>query len=136
MALIPANPINANTYLPGTQVIPGALLITAITKAYPMVVTITDSDGNTYIAGQNVRLDIPVAYGMQQANGLIGTILSISGDDFSLDINSSTFDTFAIPAANIYIIKPASLSPAGSRNLQYSNATSKVAFQNLNNEGN
>lgn len=136
MPLIPANPIDANTYLAPTQVIPGALLISAISRAYPMVVTIVDSDVNTYIAGQLVRLDVPHSYGMFQANGLIGEIKSISGDDFTLDINSSGFDIFAIPGAGNTIPRPASLSPAGSRNLSYNNSTSQVSFQNLNNEGN
>lgn len=136
MPLIPPNPINANTYLPGTQVIPGFLLITAITQAYPMVVSITNSPGNTYIPGQVVRLNIPPAYGMQQANGLQASIMSINGTDFSLNINSSLFDTFAVPAPSIYTIEPATLSPAGSSNLQYSNSSSQVAFQNLNNQGN
>src|SRR3990167_6463173 len=136
MALIPANPIDANTYLPGTLVIPGSLLITAITRAYPMVVTITDSTVNTYIVGQLVRLDIPVTYGMQQADGLIGQITVISGTDFSLSINSSGFDAFVVPGAGTTIARPASLSPAGSRNLEYNNSTRQVAFQNLNNIGN
>lgn len=127
-------PNNANTFLPPTPVIPGMLIITNITRAYPMVVTITDSDENTYIASQAVYLSVPASYKMVQANALTGVILSINGTNFSLDIDSRNFDTFvAAPAGKT---QPASLSPAGSRNLQYSNSTDKVPFQSLNNQGN
>lgn len=136
MVVFPNAPNNANTYLPPVLVIPGALLITAITRSYPMVVSIVDSEVNTYIAGQNVLLTVPPSYGMTQANGLFGTILSISGTDFSLDLDSSGFDAFVVPGAGVTIERPASLSPYGSRNLQYNNGTNKVAFQNLNNVGN
>lgn len=128
---------NANTYLPPAVVVPGNLLITAITNAYPMVVTITDSDANTYIPGQLVTLTVPDSYGMFQANGLTGEIISIDGTDFSLNIDSRGFDVFAVPGAGVTISRPASLSPGGSRNLVFSNDATQVAFQNLNNnEGN
>src|ERR1700679_1012323 len=89
--------MSANVYLPGTVVIPGFLLISAISNSYPMVVTIVNSSENTYVPNQVVRLFIPNSYGMQQANGLSGEILSINGLNFSLDINSSQFDIFVVP---------------------------------------
>ncbi len=102
--MIPPNPINANTYLPGVQVIPGDLLITAITQAYPMAVTFINNSGNTYIAGQNVRLVIPTIYGMQQANGLIGTILTVDDMNYILylNIDSTNFDPFWYPGTYVY----------------------------------
>lgn len=124
---------DANTYLPPTVLTPGFLLITAITQTYPMVITITDSDENSYIAGQLVRLTIPSSYGMFQANQLTGKIVSIDDTAFSVDIDARLFDAFSIPASGT---TPASLAPAGSRNLEYSNSTNKVAFQSLNNQGN
>lgn len=127
---------SSNTYLPPTVVIPGSLLITAITQTNPMVVTITDSDENTYIVGQLVRLTVPPAYGMTQANQLTGQILAINASNFTLDIDATQFDVFVIPGPGIAISRPASLCPAGSRNLQYNNFTNKVPFQNLNNIGN
>lgn len=231
MPLIPPNPINANTYLPPATVIPGDLLITAISQSYPMQVTFINSSENTYISGQNVRLVIPTVYGMQQANGLTGTILSVDDVNFifSLDIDSTNFDPFWYPGTfvfsnvpqvvkfnqgSIYMInlvglpstasvvpgtvnvglkgnfytdpgldgilvgsiggagtinysngfiqvntfnaglsngtifgfsytisflgniQPASMCPSGSKNLQYSNLSGQVAFQNLNNIGN
>jgi hypothetical protein len=128
---------NANVYLPGTIAIPSSLNITAITQDYPMVCTIvvnSVTESNTYIAGQVVRLFVPYTYGMFQANGLQGKILSVSGSNISLDIDSRNFDVFAIPASNAE--QPASLAPCGSQNLEYSNLTDSVGFQSLNNRGN
>ena len=129
-------PNNSNTYLPGTITIPSALEITAITQSFPMVITTTMNEAqvNTYIPGQLVRLFIPNSYGMQQANGLTGQITDVTGSDITVNIDSTLFDSFSVPAGNAE--QPASLSPSGSRNLEYSNTTNKVAFQSLNNRGN
>ena len=126
-------PNNANIFLPPVIVIPGSLLITSITNAYPMVVTITNKSSNTYIPGMLVYFTIPPAYGMFQLNGMTGQILAINGINFTIDIDSTVFDIFTIPSSGE---QPASLSPAGSRNLTYSNFTNQVAFQDLNNVGN
>jgi len=128
----------ANQYLPGVITTPSSLLITAITQSNPMVITVeignSSTEANTYIAGMAVKLFVPISYGMYQANGLVGTIKSISGYDFTLDINSSPFDAFVIPSTGE---TPASISPAGSRNLQYDNSNvGIVPFKSLNNQGN
>ncbi len=126
--------MSANTFLPPTPVIPGFLVITAITQTNPMVVTITDSDENTYIAGQAVYLSVPASYGMFQANALTGSILAINSTNFTLNIEATQFDAFVVPATGKE--QPATMSPAGSRNLQYSNSSNRVAFQSLSNQGN
>lgn len=127
-----------NIYLSPVIQTPSALLITAITQASPMVITVqienTSTQANTYIVGMAVKLTIPVTYGMIQANNLVGTILAISGSNFSLNIDSSQFDAFVVPSGNVE--QPATISPSGSRNLQYSNSTDAVPFQSLNNIGN
>lgn len=130
-------PNNANTYLPGTIQIPSSLLITGITNSFPMIVTVSVDPvtaSNTYIAGQLVKLLIPNPYRMFQANGLVGQILSVNGLDLRLNIDSSQFDQFVIPSGNVE--QPASLSPAGSRNLAFNNNTGQVPFQSLNDRGN
>lgn len=127
---------NVNVYLPGVIQIPSALEITAITNSYPMVVTTIEdpvTQENVYIPGQLVRLNIPFLYGMQQANQKTYKILSVSGNDLRLDVNSTNFDTFSVPLTGT---KPASLAPAGANNLQFSNSTNQEAFQSLNNRGN
>lgn len=130
----------ANQYLPPVIQIPSALEITAITRALPMVITVqignSSTEVNTYIVGQAVRLFIPRTYGMYQANNLVGTIMAINNDEFTLNINSSQFDAFSVPAG-ITVEQPATISPAGSRNYQYTNGSSlAVPFHSYNNIGN
>lgn len=130
----------ANQYLPGVNTIPNSLVITGITKTGPMVVTTTlvntapNPRVNTYQIGMNVRLYVPRTYGMYQANGLVGTILALSGNVFTLNLDSTLFDTFTVPMT--LVETPASLSPYGSRNLEFNNSTNEVPFQSLNNIGN
>ena len=127
-----------NIYLPPVIQIPSSLLITAVTNALAMVVSVevgNESTGaNTYIVGMSVKMFVPISYGMYQANNLVGTIIAINGGDFTLNINSSSFDLFVIPSG--LAVTPASISPAGSRNLQYNNNSGPVPFQSLNNRGN
>lgn len=130
----------SNQYLKGVNTIPNSLLITAITRAYPMIVTTTLVNNepnprvNTYHVGMNVKLFVPWSYGMYQANGKIGQIKAISGNVFMLDLDSTLFDAFSIPSGNVET--PASFAPFGSKNLEYDNTTNKVPFQSLNNIGN
>lgn len=128
----------ANTYLPGVITTPSSLVVTAATRSYPMVITVSVenvAEVQNYSVGMAVRLFVPRSYGMLQANGLTGTITAISGSDFTLDIDSSLFDAFVTPSSTAP--QPASVSPAGSRNLTYTNNTSStVPFHSLNNIGN
>lgn len=127
---------NANVYLPGTIQIPSSLELVAATQTNPMEITVSVNAitaSNTYREGQLIKLNIPFGYGMQQANGLTVKILEVSGNNFILDINSSQFDPFSIPATGT---KPASIAPSGSNNLQMSNTTNQISFQSLNNRGN
>lgn len=127
-----------NQYLPQVVTIPSSLLITAITQSSPMVITVavnsSVSEANTYIVGMAIKLNVPQTYGMFQANNLIGTIIAVNGNQFTLNINSSAFDPFVPPSGNV--LQPATISPFGSRNLQYDNTTGDVPFQSLNNIGN
>ena|SRR5574338_122113 len=129
-------PNNSNVYLPGTIQVPSTLQITAITRAYPAVMTVSVNSTtaeNTYIAGQLLKLTIPFNYGMQQANGQTVQILDVSGNDITIDLNTTQFDAFSVPGSGEM---PASAAPAGSRNLQFSNSTYYVPFQSFNNTGN
>jgi hypothetical protein len=126
----------ANQYLPGVIQIPSMLLITAITQSFPMGVSfsVPSTGSNTYVVGQLVRLTVPQTWGMFQANGLVGRILAIDTSTMTLNIDSTLFDAF-IDGSNSSET-PASLAPAGSQNLQFSNSTNQVGFQSLNNIGN
>ena len=127
-----------NQYLVPVIQIPSSLLVTAITQSSPMVITVQigneTTEANTYIVGMAVRLFVPISYGMYQANNLVGTIIGINGSNFTLNLDSSLFDAFIIPSG--LAVTPASISPAGSRNLEYNNFTDFVPFQSLNNIGN
>jgi hypothetical protein len=107
----------ANSYLPPSPLVPMFLLISNITQANPMVVTVTNEiPANQYIVGQLVYLNVPYDYGMYQANALTLQITAINGLNFSLSADSTQFDPFVIPPSGIFYPRPASLSPAGSRN--------------------
>lgn len=128
-----------NIYLAPNIFVPSSLLITNITQSVPMQVTVSVSEpsteANTYIVGMAIRLFVPITYGMKQANNLVGTIIAINGSTFTLSLDSTNFDPFVIPAGGVE--SPASISPAGSRNLQYDNTNVQfVPFQSLNNIGN
>lgn len=130
-------PNNSNTYLPGVIAIPSSLTLVALTNAYPAVATVSvnsATESNTYIAGQCVKLNVPIQYGMFQANGLTPTILSVDGNDLTLDLNTFEFDAFTIPSGSNFQV--ATIAPNGSRNLTINNNTALVPFQSLNDIGN
>ncbi len=113
-----------NTYLPICPVAPNVLLISNITQTNPMVVTVTTP--NSYVLGQVIHLTVPEDYGMLQADQLNGKITSISGLNFSLNIDATQFDAFVTPIAGVM---PASISPAGSNNIYNFNF---VPFHSIN----
>ncbi len=124
-----------NQYLPGVITIPSSLLITGMTRACPMTITFTvpSTSSNTYQVGQLVKLFVPRTWGMYQADGLIGKILTVGATTMTVNIDSTQFDTFVDGSSSAET--PASLAPFGSSNVQYDNTTN-VAFKSLNNIGN
>lgn len=94
---------------------PAMRLIDSITNAFPAVVTTTFA--HQYKDGTVVRLDIPPADGMQQANQLTGAILVINPTSFYIDIDTTHFEPFVIPsvvASNTFIC--AFVVPVGELN--------------------
>lgn len=128
--------MSANQYLPPVIAIPSALEITNMTQSFPMVITISNNTDqeNTYQAKQLIKLFIPRGYGMFQANEAICEIISVNGNDILVNIDSTNFDAFINPPPNTE--QPASLSPSGSRNLEFNNNSRLVPFQSFNNRGN
>jgi hypothetical protein len=76
---------------------PAVKLISAITQADPAVIT-TQSD-HGYVTGTIVRIRVPKADGMIQIDGLKGPITVLSDTQFSIPINTTSFDAFAIPGS-------------------------------------
>ena len=75
--------------------------ILSITNAFPAVIT-TTFDGSTagvnqYQNGMIVRLRIPYSYGMQGADQFEGPVTVISTTSFSLPIDTTLFEPFAVP---------------------------------------
>src|SRR5581483_2171142 len=100
---------------------PAMRIITAITNANPAVVT--TSFAHNYVSLTIVRLDIPRGFGMQQANQLTGTIIVLSPTTFSISIDSTQFDAFAVPGgAN----QQAQVVPIGEDNSILTAATVNV----------
>lgn len=109
---------------------PAMRAIIAISKANPLSVT-TSLDGvnpgdHDYIDGLIVRLDIPPGFGMLQANQLFGPITVTSATTFTMPINSTTFDTFAIPVTFPYSQQSAQSVPFAELNNQLTGATVNV----------
>ena len=83
---------------------PAMRLIASITQSCPAIVTTTFA--HQYFTGTIVRLDIPIADGMQQADQFVGPILVTSDTTFAIALDTTNFDAFAIPG-----------SPAPSQNI-------------------
>lgn len=118
--------MSANTYLPGSPVVPTFLIITSITQSNPCQLTV--STPNSYIPGQIFRFSVPFDYGMFQINGLSAEILTVDVTNliFKVALDSTLFDAFTSPTG---LVQPATISPAGSRNTY--NFT-KLPFHSLN----
>lgn len=70
-------------------------IVSTITNANPAVVTTTFD--HQYLTGLIVRLNIPKGYGMTQANRLYGPIVVTGATTFTVDIDTTHFDTFIVP---------------------------------------
>jgi hypothetical protein len=127
----------ANTFLPPSPVIPMFLNVVSVSQSNPMVVTV--STPNQYLINQLVYFSIPYDYGMQQLNGVTAEIIGVDATNliFSMALDSSGFDPFVIPPTGIFYIRPATVSPAGSRNLSNFNVSiQSVPFHSQGNFGN
>jgi hypothetical protein len=92
--------------------------IAAITNAAQAVVTLTVTHG--YTVGQQVRFVVPEEFGMIEMNGLQGTITAVSAvnNTITVDIDSSAFTAFDIPAAGDIPLTWAQVVPFGEDTAQ------------------
>lgn len=74
---------------------PAMRIITAITNAEQA--SVTTSFDHLYLTGAIVRLDIPLGFGMQQANQKFGPITVTSPTTFTIAVDTRQFDAFALP---------------------------------------
>lgn len=99
--------------------------ITAITNAE--IALVTTHIAHQYIDGMIVRIYVPNGFGMTQANQLTGTISIVNDTEFLIDIDTSQFDPFVIPA--IFpgaFATPAQVVPIGEINEILTAATRNV----------
>jgi len=87
-------------------------LIKAITNDNPAEITTTfDHD---YATGDIVRLNIPKWFGMREADKLVGTITVTGTTTFTIDLDTSSFNTFVVPSpVPWYVNSYASITPVG-----------------------
>lgn len=105
---------------------PEFLYVTEITKASSAVVRTSVDPTNYYVVGMKVRFSVPSSFGMTQIDGLTGTITALSSANYTMtvDIDSTSFTTFAFPAstssptARLF----ATIAPAGA-STQYNTVT-------------
>lgn len=74
---------------------PAMRIIASISNAQLPTVTTTFAHG--YVDGTVVRFDIPTALGMQQINQMTSPIVVTGLTAFTININTSQFEPFAIP---------------------------------------
>lgn len=87
--------------------------ITKVTKAANAVVTF--SVQHSYTVGQQLRLSVPADFGMSQLNGRVATILAVNYtlNTVTINIDTTSFTTFAFPAPAQLPFSPAIAAPLG-----------------------
>lgn len=120
---------------------PQYLYVTNISKATSAVVSVSIDPSPFYVVGQKVYFSVPEAFGMTQMNALTGTITainaasasgSIGAYNFTVNIDSSAFTTFAFPASALSPTAQlfATVSPAGA-STQYDPTTGTYTGYNF-----
>lgn len=103
--------------------------VTAMSAASSMVVTLAVTHG--LAVGQKVKLKVPSAFGMVEADGLTGTITAVStaNNTITLDIDSSAFTAFSFPTSAVAAagVTPAQVIPYGEVSTLLSGAVDNQA---------
>lgn len=80
---------------PNSSFLPALRLISAITNSNPATVTTTFA--HNFTSGIIARIEIPKACGMQELDGYVGQITVTGPTIFTLDVDSTRYEVFAIP---------------------------------------
>jgi len=103
---------------------PAMRIISTITQAYPATVTTTfDHD---YESGLIVRIKVPTGFGMTQLNKFKGQVTVTSATQFTIDIDTRTYDAFAVPATSPEDKQYGQVVPVAEENSQLTSATRNV----------
>ena len=103
---------------------PAMRIISAITQGFPAQVTTTFA--HQYSTNLIVRLNIPLGFGMVEANGLQGTIIVTGATTFTISIDTTLFNAFTMPAAYPNSYQSATVVPIGEDNSTIYLATNNV----------
>jgi len=100
-------------------------LIDAITNSFPAQVT--TSFDHDYATGDIVRLNIPRWFGMVRANKLVGKITVTGTDTFTIDVDTTNFNPFAITLpVPWYVDSYPHVTPVGEVTANLDGATQNV----------
>lgn len=83
--------------------------IASITNSYPMVVNTVDN--SNYRPGMIVTFLIPSQFGMTEINNVNGYVLSVSGTNITIDLDSTHFRIFSYPSPLPFAYTPPSIIP-------------------------
>ena len=103
---------------------PAMRLIDDITKAKEAVVT--TSFDHDYQTGMIVRIYVPRNYGMFQIDDKYGPITVLTDDTFSIEIDTTAYDSFLAPSVPPYYHKTSLCIPIGNVNNSYNLAVENV----------
>lgn len=103
---------------------PAMRVIAAITNGFPAQVTTTFN--HQYASNLIVRINIPLGFGMQEANQLKGTITVNSPTTFLITLDTTGFNPFTIPNNYPYSYQSATVVPIGEDNSILTQATRNV----------
>jgi len=91
---------------------PAMRQILTISKSNPVIIQTTiDHDYESDII---VRILVPDSFGMSQINDKIGKISVLSDDTFSMDIDTTNYDSFLAPIEPPYNYSTALVIPIGN----------------------
>jgi hypothetical protein len=127
----PASAFKVRRVVTPPEFFPRRRFITSITKAVEAVIKFSVVHG--YSAGELITVHVPVAFGMKQIEGKQAKILSVDtvNNTITVDINTSSFDTFAFPASASVPFTQAYVVPYGDYALVLTGATKNEGFRGL-----
>lgn len=110
---------------------PRRRFIVEITQASQAVVRFSVAHG--YSVGDVIRFHVPSEFGMQQINGRIGRVAAVSttNNTVTVDISSSNFSAFALPATANATGNFAHVVPVGELGFTSSSATDNQAVEGM-----
>ncbi len=104
---------------------PTLRIISSITNDNPAKVKTTLA--HDYITGEIVRLKIPKGFGMQRANNLLGEVTITAEDEFTINIDTSSFEAFSPPNPLPSAFTCAQVIPVGEISSLLAGATKNVS---------